>query len=69
MRWDDHDRRDGHLDAWKRLNAIVADDLAEKRGDIKPPRMLYKFAHPLKTHIGRFAARMLRGEFKNKKHG
>jgi hypothetical protein len=39
----EHDRRDGHLDAWRLLNRRVSDDLDLKRGDIKRPR--WRFAY------------------------
>ena len=64
MRWEDHGRREGWLDAWKALNQRVADDLAQGRGRIRPAKILHRLPHPLKVLIGGFQARLLRGRFR-----
>lgn len=61
MRWDPHGRRDGYLEAWRRLNRAVADDLDAGRGDIKPLKWFARRADPRKNRIGLFAAKVLRG--------
>ena len=70
-RWTTHDHHEGRLSAWRDLNQRVADDLASGQGDIVPigtTRRRWKVPDP-KRHIGWFARRVLRGEFRARKDG
>ena len=44
MRLTDHRRKRGSLAAWKELNRRVAEDLEAGVADIKPVRIIHRFA-------------------------
>lgn len=51
MRDYDHERKDGWLQAWKELNARVADDIAAGAGDIVRARILHKRADRMRLRL------------------
>jgi hypothetical protein len=53
--------------AWRALNKMVADDIRQGTGDIKPPRVIYAKSEPTTTTVERARHAVLHGEFLKKK--